>query len=64
MGLKELRKKRGMTQKQLSDKLGWRNSRIVRLENLIIDMEKDWAEELAKFFEMDVNEFMKEFNNN
>ena len=63
MGLKELRAKKNLTQKQLATQLGWTNSRVVRLENVMMDLTPTMTEELAKFFGMSVQNFEDEFDN-
>jgi ribosome-binding protein aMBF1 (putative translation factor) len=63
MGLKELRRKYDLTQKQLADRLGWKKSRIASIETLQTDMKEAWAVDLAKFFKMTLSEFMDEYKN-
>lgn len=63
MSLKKLRNRQGITQKTLADRLGWTKSRIVRLENDMCDLSMDWARELAIFFDIPVEEMIREFNN-
>ncbi len=63
MGLKELRAKKNLTQKQLALQLGWTHSRVVRLENLMMDLTPAMSEELARFFGLSVRAFEDEFDN-
>jgi transcriptional regulator with XRE-family HTH domain len=56
--IRSLRLKRRLTQKQLNEALKWPVSRVLRLEQGITCMKKEYAKQLAKFFNVDSKIFM------
>lgn len=56
--IRKLRVKQRITQKELTKKLKWPVSRVLRLEQGITCMKLSYAKQLAKFFNVDPNIFM------
>ncbi len=64
--LKQLRKRRGLTQKELSDRIGYGVRQIIRFENDKVDINDEVADILSRFYNIDLNAYLsveKKFDN-